>query len=65
MKNGIHKQITKGHKDELQNFHSPRGKILCKEASNLPSSYPLVDLHEALASPREGKRKGKTKEQTN
>jgi hypothetical protein len=22
-KNGIHKQITRGHKDELQTFHSP------------------------------------------
>jgi hypothetical protein len=36
--------------------------ILYKESSNLPSSYPLEDLHEALTSPREGRRKGKTKE---
>jgi hypothetical protein len=33
--------------------------ILYKESSNLPSSYPLEDLHEALTSPRDGRRKGK------
>jgi hypothetical protein len=63
--NGIHKEITRGHKDKLQTFHSLRGKILYKEASNLPSSYPLEDLHEGLASHREGRRNGKTKEQMN
>jgi hypothetical protein len=43
-KNEIHKQITKGHKDELQTFHTPRGKFLYKEASKTSSSYPLEDL---------------------
>jgi hypothetical protein len=37
-----------------------------QEGSNLPSSYPLEDLHEALASPRkEEEIKGKTKERMN
>jgi hypothetical protein len=52
-----------GHKDELQILHSPRGKILYKEASNLPSSYPLEDFHEALASSMKVKERGKTMEQ--
>jgi hypothetical protein len=62
-KNEIHKKITRGHKDELQTFHSPRGKIIYKEASNLPLSYSLEDLREALALGR--KKKGKSKEQMN
>jgi hypothetical protein len=33
-----------GIEDELPTFHIGRGKILYKEASNLPSSYPLRDL---------------------
>jgi hypothetical protein len=36
--------------------------ILYKDSSNLPSSYPLEVLHEAITSPREARRKGKTKE---
>jgi hypothetical protein len=42
--NGIQKQITKEHKDELQTFHTLRGMILYKQASYLPSSYRLEDL---------------------
>jgi hypothetical protein len=37
----IHKQITTEHEEELKNFHTSCGKIHYKEASNLPTLYPL------------------------
>jgi hypothetical protein len=42
--NKIHKQITRGLKDEFQTLHTRGGKIVYKEASYLSASYPLEDL---------------------
>jgi hypothetical protein len=54
----IHKKITKEQEFELQTFHTSCGKILCKEASNLPSSYPL-EICISSASLEKEEEKGK------
>jgi hypothetical protein len=58
-KNGIHKQITREQDNELQTFHTSWGKILYKEASNIPSSFPLDICNRALASLWNGRERGK------
>jgi hypothetical protein len=58
-KNGIHKQITKGHKDELQTFYTSEERFFTKRLATSHHPTHLKIFLEAQASHRSEEERGK------